>query len=77
MKRIKCDLTHTAEHKRLYHLWWHPENFGNHIKENLSFLEEILQHYSMLREKYGIQSLSMEEAAAKWKQQEVRHEVFV
>ncbi|MCE0450980.1 polysaccharide deacetylase family protein [Brevibacillus sp. AF8] len=77
MKRIKRDLTHTAEHNRLYHLWWHPENFGNHMEENLSFLEEILQHYSMLRERYGMQSLSMEEAAAKWNQQEVRHEVLV
>ncbi|UED67634.1 polysaccharide deacetylase family protein [Brevibacillus sp. HD3.3A] len=76
--RIRRDLLFAAKNQRLYHLWWHPENFGSYPAENLRFLERLLAYFADLRRQYGMQSLSMEEAAADWnKQKEGRHEAFV
>lgn len=76
--RLRRDLLFAAKNRRLYHLWWHPENFGSHLTENLRMLERLLQYYAKLRSEYGMQSLSMEEAAASWsRQREGRHEVSV
>lgn len=61
--RILTDLTYAAQNRLIYHLWWHPHDFGRHIEENLSFLTKILDHYVTLRDNYGMSSLSMEELA--------------
>lgn len=63
LNRITSGLTYAAKHGQIYHLWWHPHNFGVHLPENLSFLEKILQHYQNLHNIYGMKSMSMEEAA--------------
>lgn len=54
--RIKRDMNHAARHGRVYHLWWHPHNFGNHPKKNLDFLKKIYLHYEKLNSKYNFQS---------------------
>jgi hypothetical protein len=54
-------MTYAAKNQLIYHLWWHPHNFGVDQSENFSMLEEILQHYSFLNEKYAYQSYSMSE----------------
>ncbi|MGN7469760.1 polysaccharide deacetylase family protein [Brevibacillus sp. SAFN-007a] len=78
LNRIRRDLLYAAQNRRLYHLWWHPENFGSHPEENLRVLERLLHDYAELRSQYGMQSLSMEEAAASWiRQREGQHEVSV
>jgi peptidoglycan/xylan/chitin deacetylase (PgdA/CDA1 family) len=77
LQRIVGDLTYAAQRNHLYHLWWHPENFGKHLEENLRFLERVLDHFSLLREQYGMKSLSMEEAAAEWITREGAHEIPV
>jgi peptidoglycan/xylan/chitin deacetylase (PgdA/CDA1 family) len=59
IKRIKREMTRAAKKNRVYHLWWHPHNFGINQKENLSVLEKILQHYSSLNRKFGMQSYTM------------------
>ncbi|SHG53306.1 polysaccharide deacetylase family protein [Ornithinibacillus halophilus] len=64
LRRIKKDMTYAAKHGEVYHLWWHPHNFGVNQKENLAFLKEILNHYVYLQEKYGFQSMTMKEAAS-------------
>lgn len=64
LKRIKDAMTHAAIHKRLYHLWWHPHNFGRDTAQNIAFLERIAAHYVFLRERYGFVSLNMEELCA-------------
>ena len=56
-------MTQAAKAGEIYHLWWHPHNFGWHPKENLKDLEQILQHYQYLHEEYGMQSLTMGELA--------------
>ena len=57
--RIKNEMTYAAKHNRSYHLWWHPHNFGYFLEENMIFLEDILKHYSVLKEKYNFESKSM------------------
>jgi hypothetical protein len=40
--RIKKELEAAIERGEIYHLWWHPHNFGNYPKENLRILEDLL-----------------------------------
>lgn len=58
-RRVHTEMTHAAQNRRVYHLWWHPHNFGNHPHENLKDLEGILQVYKILHEEYGMVSLTM------------------
>jgi peptidoglycan/xylan/chitin deacetylase (PgdA/CDA1 family) len=59
IRRIEQEMTRAAKTNRVYHLWWHPHNFGINQKKNLNMLEKILQHYSYLNEKYSMKSFSM------------------
>tara|TARA_R100000935_G_scaffold198_1_gene556 strand:+ start:11272 stop:12255 length:984 start_codon:yes stop_codon:yes gene_type:complete len=59
LARIKKSMTYAAKNKQIYHLWWHPHNFGANLSENLDGLKTILQHYSMLHKKYGFTSVTM------------------
>ncbi len=61
IRRIKREMTHAAKHGKVYHLWWHPHNFGNQIEKNIKALDEILSHYSYLNKNYKFQTLNMEE----------------
>lgn len=61
--RIKLSMTRTAKKGGIFHLWWHPHNFGCNTLENLTFLEEILKHYKHLNEQYDFESLTMEQVA--------------
>lgn len=63
LRRITGGLTQAAKTGAVYHLWWHPHNFGINLAENLAFLRRILEHYARLQEKYGMESLSMGEMA--------------
>ena len=63
LKRIKNSMTYAAKNNELFHLWWHPHNFGKNAETNILFLNEILKHYQMLQLKYGMQSLNMKEVA--------------
>ena len=57
------DLNYASKKGYIYHLWWHPHNFGSNIKKNLEFLEKIFIHYKSLNIKYGLKSLNMGELA--------------
>jgi len=59
MKRIFSEMTKAAKTGGLYHLWWHPHNFGYHPNECLMELKAVLQHYTSLRKEYGLLSLNM------------------
>ncbi|MBG6187887.1 polysaccharide deacetylase family protein [Flavobacterium sp. CAN_S2] len=59
LNRILRELTFAARNNRIYHLWWHPHNFGDALQENLEDLEIILSHYADLNLKYGFESKSM------------------
>ena len=59
LKRIKDEMSFAAKNGSVYHLWWHPHNFGKNLNENLSNLENILSAYAALREKYDMRSVCM------------------
>lgn len=59
--RIKKEMLHAAKNNRVYHLWWHPHNFGYSNEKNLQFLEELLIYFKILKNKYNFQSLNMQE----------------
>ena len=59
LSRLKHAMTAAARTDGIFHLWWHPHNFGVNTEKNLAQLELLLQHYRILSEKYGIQSSCM------------------
>ena len=61
MRRIKHEMEYAALKNKLYHLWWHPHNFGINIAKNLNALEVILKHYQYLYEKYQMKSYTMDQ----------------
>ena len=63
LKRITKSMTYAAKNNLMYHLWWHPHNFGINQEENFKFLEQILSHYLYLNKKYSFTSYTMSELA--------------
>lgn len=63
LKRVLNEMSFAAKNNKLYHLWWHPHNFGQNMIENISNLEVILKHYKVLNDKYEFTSSSMIELA--------------
>ena len=63
LRRIMNEMTKAAQKNELYHLWWHPHNFGVNIAENMANLTTILEHYQALQKKYGFTNRTMKEAA--------------
>jgi hypothetical protein len=63
LSRIIRDLNHVAKCGGIYHLCWHPHDFGTHIERNLHFLKSILQCYEQLARDYGLKSMNMGEIA--------------
>ncbi len=64
-RRPKAGLRAAARRGEVYHLWWHPHNFGVDLEENLAALRAILDEFQELQDQYGMMSLTMAEAAAK------------
>ncbi len=65
INRIKTEMTKAAKNGEIYHLWWHPHNFGANPDKNLEELQFILAHYDSCNKKYGFLSLSMNEISEK------------
>lgn len=61
--RIMSSMTYAAKNNLMFHLWWHPHNFGKNQDENFKFLEDILLHYKKLNKAYGFESITMSELA--------------
>ncbi len=59
LRRIKRSMTAAATQRKIYHLWWHPHNFGTRTSDNLEMLRKILEHFSLLRNQYGFENRSM------------------
>jgi len=59
--RIMAGMRAAARNSRLYHLWWHPHDFGAHLDESIAFLSRILTEFRALRDEFGFQSMSMAE----------------
>ena len=65
--RIKNAMTYAAKHNMVYHIWWHPHNFGVNLDKNIEMLNSILTHYVHLHHKYNFQSVTMSELTQKLK----------
>jgi hypothetical protein len=63
LRRIRGEMEGAARRGDVYHLWWHPHNFGEHPDLNLAFLDRVLDHHARCRDRYGMRSLTMAEAA--------------
>ena len=57
-------MRHAARNGQVFHLWWHPHNFGSHVDDNMAILRQILAHYRALAEEHGMVSRNMGEVAA-------------
>ena len=64
ISRIKDEMLEAAKTNQVYHLWWHPHNFGEFTDENLMGLRQILEWLEVLRKEHGMQSLHMAETAS-------------
>lgn len=63
LRRVLNELKEAATHKECYHLWWHPENFGDYPEQNIQNLKTILQEYDNCKQKHGMVSWNMGEYA--------------
>lgn len=59
LRRILAAMDKAASQDLVFHLWWHPHNFGVNLEANLSFLSAILDHYAVLKERTGMRSMTM------------------
>jgi len=59
LRRIEESMSFAAKKGMVYHLWWHPHNFGINMSSNISFLEKILLHFKKLNDEWNFQSVSM------------------
>jgi hypothetical protein len=56
-------MSRAAASDEIFHLWWHPHNFGSCLRQNMSMLTELIDHFEVLRKVHRMESLSMMEAA--------------
>lgn len=57
--RILSAMTRAAQTGEVFHLWWHPHNFGVNTGENIAFLTRILEHFRELKDRFGMTSQNM------------------
>jgi len=63
LRRIRRSIRLAAALGEIVHLWWHPHNVGLHTGRTLAFLRAVLEQFARCRDKYGMLSLTMAEAA--------------
>jgi peptidoglycan/xylan/chitin deacetylase (PgdA/CDA1 family) len=61
LRRTIEELQTAASAKECYHLWWHPENFGDYPKENMEDLNILLGEYVKAKNRFGMTSWNMGE----------------
>ncbi len=63
LRRLKQGMTLAAREGSIFHLWWHPHNFGVNLDENLALLDVLLRHYRHLADTHGMESHCMADFA--------------
>lgn len=61
LNRIHNEIIQAAKNEEVYHLWWHPHNFGVDSTGAMQALKEIVKTFVYCQEVYGIESLTMKE----------------
>ncbi len=72
ISRIKSEMTKAARLGEYYHLWWHPENFGATPEACMLELSQLVQHYTWLRNEYGMHSKTMGQIATTFMEGAIR-----
>jgi peptidoglycan/xylan/chitin deacetylase (PgdA/CDA1 family) len=68
VQRLCGELSRAAQRGHVFHLWWHPHNFGQNLQENLHYLCRVLAHFSTLQDRYGMRSVNMNELSTEHRQ---------
>lgn len=61
IRRMKKEMIYAAQNGEMYHLYWHPHNFGANMDKNFAMLEKVLLCYKECQKKYGMKSFTMAE----------------
>src|SRR3546814_14763073 len=64
LARITSAMAQAARLGTVFHLWWHPHNFGNDTAENVEFLRQIIAAFQRLADEHGMTAATMSEVAA-------------
>ena len=62
IERMTSGMEHAAHTGGIYHLWFHPEDFGLYPTENIALLRRVLDAYATLRDRFDMRSLAMADA---------------
>ena len=65
LNRITNEMIQAAKIGEVYHLWWHPHNFGIDTGNAIKTLGTILEVFKQCQEKYGMESLTMKQLSDK------------
>ncbi|TBW25599.1 polysaccharide deacetylase family protein [Gramella sp. KN1008] len=63
LKRVLKEMEESAKKGEIYHLWWHPHNFGSDPVRSMEELNIIARTFNKLNQQYGFQSKNMDELA--------------
>ncbi|RTQ50607.1 polysaccharide deacetylase [Hymenobacter gummosus] len=69
VRRMLAAMEHAAKHGLIYHLWWHPHNFGANLEQNMAVLRRLAEHFQHLQQRYGMESVSMRDIADRLQQE--------
>ena len=61
LNRIKYEMIQAAENGEVYHLWWHPHNFGGDVAGSIKTLQAIVETFKYCSDTYGMESLTMKQ----------------
>lgn len=61
LRRIKSEMLEATKCNSIYHLWWHPHNFGQNLDNNLDNLEQILIYFTYLNKMHNMTSVCMKD----------------
>jgi peptidoglycan/xylan/chitin deacetylase (PgdA/CDA1 family) len=59
LSRIERAMAGAARRGEMFHLWWHPHNFGLDLESNLAFLGQVLDAFRRLSDSHGMVSRTM------------------
>jgi peptidoglycan/xylan/chitin deacetylase (PgdA/CDA1 family) len=59
--RMQNEIIQAAKKGEVYHLWWHPHNFGIDTNGAIKSLKSILETYLKCKELYQMESLTMKQ----------------
>ena len=64
LHRLRSGMRDAARRGRIFHLWWHPQNFARHPHESYALLDQLLDEFDRLSHSDGLRSLTMRDVAA-------------